>query len=826
MHNNTKEYDKPTFINDVFPSEIEEIKRRRTTLAQTTGDLEDSPSVDNKLAGLAISGGGIRSATFSLGVIQTLTKLGFLKSVDYLSTVSGGGYTGACLSSLLNQTENKFDDKNFPLKYTSGNAEPPALMHLRNSSNYLTPEGLLNKLRLPNLLLRGILLNLFIFMPFIMAAVFLTEFAYEQWPDWSYLTLLVMPLSLIFILMTVAFPFSIRVMRRLLNWQRRNICELLLTIPLLLVIGILIIVPILRLIKLAIEHNTAQVLMVIDTISSATLWQLSAIGVGILILFMFAGKASKNAAQLSSKIFLLTIGLIGPAFIFCIYLALCLWQIDSPYMPASSINVLNQLTDCKQPCLVNSDTQTANESNKLDPSAVAHLLKELTGRSISLSENAVVRCQSGDCQQSYEPHQWSLDKRVWVINDAPQLQAACPPLSQVSPFENAGVVGNCHYLSRYSVDQLRIDGDQLHLFGKAEDFHFFILFIGLLIFNRFFLDMNITSAHGFYRDRLSKAYLFNTDHNNGVVHNDKLKLSELNAPNTTAPYHLISVALNLQASKDADLRGRKSDFFLLSKHFIGCDRTGFTPTTEMEKYDQHMDLGTAMAVSGAAAAPNMGTTTNRSLVFILTLLNIRLGYWLPNPKRVNSKKWYHHLGLSGAKPTLIWREALGKMDAKGSHVNISDGGHIENLAIYPLLKRRCKYIIAIDGEADPNMTFGGLVKLMRFARIDMGTEIDIDLTDLRKASQGLSKTHYLIGKINYSNGEVGQLLYIKLSVVGDEPEYVRAYRTDNPAFPHETTADQFFSEDQFEAYRALGEHSCKRLLNNRDALGDLADLLT
>ena len=146
------------------------------------------------------------------------------------------------------------------------------------------------------------------------------------------------------------------------------------------------------------------------------------------------------------------------------------------------------------------------------------------------------------------------------------------------------------------------------------------------------------------------------------------------------------------------------------------------------------------------------------------------------------------------------------------------------MAIYPLLKRKCKFIVAVDGESDPDMTFQGLVTLMRFARIDMGIEIDINLDKLRKNKRGLSEEHWSLGEIAYANNEVGQLLYIKLSLSGDEPEYIRSYRSHHPEFPHESTADQFFSEVQFEAYRALGEHCCEGMLAGVEDIGGFANL--
>jgi hypothetical protein len=139
-------------------------------------------------------------------------------------------------------------------------------------------------------------------------------------------------------------------------------------------------------------------------------------------------------------------------------------------------------------------------------------------------------------------------------------------------------------------------------------------------------------------------------------------------------------------------------------------------------------------------------------------------------------------------------------------VNLSDGGHIENLGIYELLRRRCKLIIAIDGEADPDMTFSGLKTLIRYAQIDFGIRIRMDVADLTRNDAGYTKAHFILGEIDYGDGQTGYLLYIKSSLTGNERDYILDYRQSHSAFPHETTADQFFNEAQFEAYRALGEH--------------------
>jgi hypothetical protein len=312
------------------------------------------------------------------------------------------------------------------------------------------------------------------------------------------------------------------------------------------------------------------------------------------------------------------------------------------------------------------------------------------------------------------------------------------------------------------------------------------------------INVNQISPHRYYRNRLAETYLLRKGKETAV---DPQPLSGLRSDNAGAPYHLINAAVNLPSSKASGLRGRDSDFFLFSRHYCGSPLLGYCQTEELETKDTNLDLGTAMAVSGAAASSYMGTTTIKGLAFWLSLLNIRLAYWLPNPKRLAEIA----NGL-GARPFSLWSELFGRIDENGKFVNLSDGGHIENLGVYELLRRRCKFIIAIDGEADPEMTFPSLMKLIRYARIDFGIDIQLDLDDLQRNEAGYTKAHFVLGEIDYGDGHTGILLYLKSSLTGNERDYILDYQQSNPTFPHETTADQFFSEAQFEAYRALGEH--------------------
>jgi hypothetical protein len=154
-------------------------------------------------------------------------------------------------------------------------------------------------------------------------------------------------------------------------------------------------------------------------------------------------------------------------------------------------------------------------------------------------------------------------------------------------------------------------------------------------------------------------------------------------------------------------------------------------------------------------------------------------------------------------------------------LNLSDGGHIENLGVYELLRRRCKFIICVDGESDPTFTFQGLMTVIRHAQIDFGVGIDATLDDLRRDPQtGYTNSHFRLCCIHYPRTDVsgvtspegiGLLLYIKLSLTGNESELIKRYRINNPEFPHQTTLDQFFDQEQFEAYRQLGVHVAEGL---------------
>jgi hypothetical protein len=339
------------------------------------------------------------------------------------------------------------------------------------------------------------------------------------------------------------------------------------------------------------------------------------------------------------------------------------------------------------------------------------------------------------------------------------------------------------------------------------------------------LSPNANSLHQLYRDRLGKAFLFDPRSEEDPTTDprplDAKKLSTIDTRH--APYLLINAALNIHRSKFANRRGRNAEFFVFSPGHVGSEATGYATIKDMEADEPSLDVGTAMAVSGAAASSNMGSASVRPLTPTLALLNVRLGYWMRNPRHAGSAKPFANLYLLN--------EILSLLNEKSPQVYLSDGGHIENLGIYQLLRRHCGLIIAVDGEADPAMSFNSFVKMQQYARIDLGVRIELPWQGIRDATLATSAAiaehgwagervravgpHCALGRILYPNGGQGILLYVKASLSGDENDYVADYKRRYPAYPHETTSDQFFSEEQFEVYRALGFHALKGFLDKK-----------
>ncbi len=380
-----------------------------------------------------------------------------------------------------------------------------------------------------------------------------------------------------------------------------------------------------------------------------------------------------------------------------------------------------------------------------------------------------------------------------------------------------------------------------------------VINIVLLIAIGFFTNPNALSFHRFYRKQLADLFLrFSGDHNNLPLQkvfdakSDDLK-------DYISPYPLINTCLNLMNPlKDEAFQGTKtSDYFLLSPFYCGSKLVGYVPTDRYFDY-QRMTLPAAVAISAAAVNPGMGMYSNKVLSLLMTIFNFRLGFWISNPLilvKARAIVWW---------PFYFFYELLGRIGSKKKMINISDGGHIENLGAYELLRRGCRLIIAVDAGEDKIYAFADLNNFIIRARNELGLEIRFrnneqpeDLIRPRP-SQVYSAKRYAVADIykcweevddpkeedgkrivNYSeveraeHGPIGTFVYVKSSVRApegkpdldkrDELKYgTYKYKIYHADFPHEPTSDQFFDRIQWEAYFQLGRFMGAEVLGVTD----------
>jgi len=417
---------------------------------------------------------------------------------------------------------------------------------------------------------------------------------------------------------------------------------------------------------------------------------------------------------------------------------------------------------------------------------------------------------------------------------------------------------------------------------------FFVLF-------GFRININDFSMHPFYRDRLARCYAgaSNPDRRpnrfTGFSNSDRqLTMASLlptdwsNLPgmvnagvegNYAGPFPVICTSINLTTGEDLAYQERKAASFAFTPLFSGFNVgwtagkddeiqfNGFVPTAEYVYTDEGgVSLATAVAISGAAASPNMGYHTSPAIAFLMTVFNVRLGWWLRNTRRrvMYAADTANLPSAPRFGPLRLFDELSGHADDTDAYIYLTDGGHFDNMGLYELIRRRCRTIVVCDSEADGHLTFEGIGMAIRKVRLDFGVEIILDDLDpsgpkpppaapatspstnfnisaeVSKAENagitgeisstqvspkhphGLNSfrdypanaTHAIFGTIIYPEdpGKPGHILYIKSSLTGDEPADVLNYRRQHAAFPNDTTLNQFFTESQFESYRRLGQH--------------------
>jgi hypothetical protein len=356
------------------------------------------------------------------------------------------------------------------------------------------------------------------------------------------------------------------------------------------------------------------------------------------------------------------------------------------------------------------------------------------------------------------------------------------------------------------------------------------------------ININRFSLHALYRNRLIRAFLaasrvspdgrrldrpkrnLFTD----MDPHDNLPMSKLwdryssQRGERWRPFHVINMALNIVSSKNLAWQERKAEPFTVSPLHSGTGcRAIDGPPGVFQPTDHYggnpgfgLSLGTAMAISGAAASPNMGYNSSPAVTFLMALFNVRLGWWLPNPGKPGDG-YYTTDGPRWALKAFV-DELFGLTTDDRRYVYLSDGGHFENLGLYEMVRRRCRYIVVSDAGCDPKFSFEDLGNAIRKIKIDLGVSIDMTgiehLEKRRKNRQAPDpdQRYYATGIIRYHEvdggapEDDGRLLYIKAGLRWDEDPDILSYALAHPDFPHESTADQWFTESQFESYRHLG----------------------
>jgi hypothetical protein len=352
------------------------------------------------------------------------------------------------------------------------------------------------------------------------------------------------------------------------------------------------------------------------------------------------------------------------------------------------------------------------------------------------------------------------------------------------------------------------------------------------------INVNKFSLHAIYRNRLVRAYLGASNSQRdpnpftGFDPADNLPLQELRDPKNPAlpqrPLHIINMALNLVTGDNLAWQQRKSETFTASTLHCGNFRLGyrFTKHYALGQKKYGLTLGTAVAISGAAASPNQGYHSSPMVALIMTLFNVRLGWWLGNPGAMGHGTFHDSAPHSPVRHMV--KEGLGLTDSSSPYVYLSDGGHFENLGLYEMILRRCRLIVVSDAGCDPDCSLEDLGNAIRKIRVDLGVKIEIKEFKIfsRTDAEGRQSGRYCaIGEIDYGTadegGRKGTLIYLKPALLGDESRDIYNYSRESEEFPHEPTSDQWFSESQFESYRALGQRTIEWIYEQKS--GSLPD---
>jgi hypothetical protein len=797
---------------------------------------------------LSISGGGIRSATFALGVLQGLAERGLLGQFDYLSTVSGGGYIGSWLTAWLHRCGGMGEVEPM-LRPEADGARPVA--HLREYNSYLTPKlGALSvdTWTLAAIVIRNLVLNWLVIVPLLVAVILLPRVmvslhAFD--PPWVTMDpILEWPLVLrgVFWVACICFTASVFNMFRLLPtlgrlagtaWDYVAQC----CVPLVLaatlyslhywwqhapgkdresiwalgaaLTGMAALAWVLFLLFCA-RERAAELLLGPFTFGVAVLGVTTAGSTWLLsnVLIDIAWKHTAVFAALSVPVLLGGAG--GGMTIFVGFTSRYLQDADREWLARASAYVMLLGTGWLAVSALS--LLLPHELMKLEGwiqsalaagGGAAGWITAAIGRSSATGENAQGSRWGGVATKVALP--------VFVVTLftglALGLDYALPRLGLTVP----------------DLEHQVMVAAQTPIWVAAGA-------VGVMVavswLAGLYININTFSLHGMYRNRLVRAYLAasNPDRKvnpfTGFAESDNLRMKDLRGQR---PIPVVNLALNVAATNNLAWQERKAESFVVTPWYCGHARLGYRDAAEYGGR-RGISLGTAMTISGAAASPNMGYHTSPLVSFVMMLFNARLGAWLGNPGRAGDATW-REPGPRSAVASVV-KEALALTTDQAPYVYLSDGGHFENLALYEMVRRRCRTVVVLDGGCDPDLTYEDLGNAMRKVRIDFRIPIEFDAESL--AALRAKKQRFAVGRIVYSavdaGAEDGRLLYIKPMMMGNEPPDVTSYQVARPSFPHESTGDQWFSEAQTESYRVMGICTVRDILRGWKG-GTLEDAL-
>jgi hypothetical protein len=826
------------------------------------------------LSALCISGGGIRSATFSLGALQGLARHGILNKFDYLSTVSGGGYIGSWLSAWIKRAgglENVAPTLGRDTKRALG-ADVDPVGHLREYNNYLSPRlGFFSAdtWTLAATVLRNILLNWLVLVPLLMFALMVPRLllavimlgkTYKELHGsataiaTSWFVVHGLP-----VLSGVLLAMAIfNVGRYLPNAGGRDHSQ-----------GdflLKILAPLVGAVLAFVAYDCLYFWgpnWVAETgLLQVILWILLPSAAGWILFLLFCVKSFRQKLKF----------LFGPLSFAIILMAgstgAAAWVITNKLLPSTT---WEQYLAIGPPLLLLAlDLGTAVfvglSSNALKDEDREWLARASAWNQL-FSFSWLAACVVVLLIPEFTFHWKIWGKELFAAVGAASAwfsrqSTAAPPSGQQVPGVAQKILGfvkklapaifiltfcvGLSILTNWLLYETGFlfpaieKGKEMSWVEKWWDHHYVLehtpwalALTGLGTLAVFgwimarYININRFSLHAMYRSRLIRAYLGasnpqrNASHFTGFSSSDNLLMSDLRTG--FKPFHVLNLALNLVSGERLAWQQRKAQSFTVSPLHSGNYELGYRDSAQYGGADG-ITLGTAVTISGAAASPSMGYHTSAVIGFVMTLLNARLGSWLGNPGVAGEKTW-RHAGPRSAVGSLV-KEALGLANNKSGYVYLSDGGHFENLALYEMILRRCRHIVVLDSGCDPDFTYEDLGNALRKIRIDLKIPIDFDDQYIEPLHE--KKKRCAVATIRYSSVDKswadGQLIYIKPMLLGTEPPDVEAYAAANPTFPHQTTANQWFNESQTESYRMLGVHTVDEICRDWSG-GSLDELL-